>query len=196
MRKYLIASSLAFLAATGAASTQEACSSYTIKRGDSLRQLALRIYSTEDYRFIYDANRETIGSNPNVIRAGDTLVFPCLGIVGRATPEPGSEAERLAAEMVSELVKAAEEQAATAIAEAEAKAKKEIDAARAEGAALIRKADSADRPEIKDRQILRITGGDYGRQYIAMLNRGLNEMRESGEWWPLFPTHCASTMKK
>ncbi len=23
----------------------------------------------------------------------------------------------------------------------------------------------------------------YGRQYIAMLNRALNEMRESGEWY-------------
>jgi ABC-type amino acid transport substrate-binding protein len=25
----------------------------------------------------------------------------------------------------------------------------------------------------------------YGRQYIAMLNRGLNEMRESGEWYAI-----------
>ncbi|MGI9368100.1 MAG: peptidoglycan-binding protein LysM [Ruegeria sp.] len=183
MRKYLIASSLAFAAATGAASAQEACSSYTIKRGDSLRQLALRVYSTEDYRFIYDANRETIGPNPNIIRAGDTLVFPCLEVVGRAKPEPDSEAERMAGEMAAELVKAAEERAEKAIAEAEARvaaaeaeakkaseeaviaaraaAKEEIEAARAEGAALIRNADNAERPEIRDRQVLLITGGDY-----------------------------------
>lgn len=183
MRTHLIISSLALAAATGAASAQEACSTYEIQPGDSLRELAISVYATEDYRIIYDANRDTIGSNPNIIRVGDVLTFPCLQDVGRAAPVPETEAERMAAEMAAELVKAAEDRAAKAIAQAEARvaaaeaeaqkasdeaviaakaaAKKEIEAARAEGAALIRNAGDADRPAIRDRQLLLITGGNY-----------------------------------
>ncbi|WP_170333728.1 transporter substrate-binding domain-containing protein [Ruegeria arenilitoris] len=183
MRTHLIISSLALAAATGAASAQEACSTYEIQRGDSLRELAIQVYSTEDYRIIYDANRDVIGSNPNIIRVGDVLEFPCLEDVGRAIPQGETEAERMAAEMAAELVKAAEARAEQAIADAEARvaaaeaeakktseeaviaakaeAKKEIEAARAEGAALIRNATSGERPEIRDRQLLLITGGNY-----------------------------------
>lgn len=192
MRKHLIISSLALAAATGAASAQEACSTYEIQRGDSLRELAITVYATEDYRIIFDANRDMIGSNPNIIRVGDVLTFPCLEDVGRAAPVPETEAERMAAEMASELVKAAEERAAKAIAEAEARvaeaqkasdtavidakaaAKKEIEAARAEGAALIRNAGDGDRPEIRDRKLLLITGGNYAPfTDEALPNRGL-----------------------
>ncbi len=183
MRNHLIISSLALAAATGAASAQEACSTYEIQRGDSLRELAIAVYATEDYGFLYDANRDVIGSNPNIIRIGDVLTFPCLEDVGRALPEPETEAERMAVEMASELVKAAEERASKAIAEAEARvaaaeaaakkssedaviaakaaAKAEIEAARVEGAALIRNATNSERPEIRDRQLLLITGGNY-----------------------------------
>ncbi len=196
MRKHLIVSSLALAAAAGAASAQEACSTYEIQRGDSLRELAIQVYSTEDYRIIYDANRDTIGSNPNIIRVGDTLTFPCLEDVGRAAPEPASEAERMAEEMAAELIKAAEERAQKAIDEAEARvaaaeaeakktseeaviaakaaAKQEIEAARAEGAALIRNADAGERPDIRDRQLLLITGGNYAPfTDEALPNRGL-----------------------
>ncbi|MEM6658077.1 MAG: transporter substrate-binding domain-containing protein [Pseudomonadota bacterium] len=183
MRKHLIISSLALAAAAGAASAQEACSIYEIQRGDSLREIAITAYSTEDYRIIYDANRDLIGSNPNIIRIGDILTMPCLDEIGRAPILADTEAERLAAEMASELVKAAQERAEKAIAEAEARvaeaeaearkasedaviaaraaAKQEIEAARAEGAALIRDADTTERPEIRDRQLLLITGGNY-----------------------------------
>ncbi len=196
MRTHLIISSLALAAATGAASAQEACSTYEIQRGDSLRELAITVYATEDYRIIFDANRDVIGSNPNVIRVGDVLTFPCLEDVGRAAPVPDTEAGRMAAEMASELVKAAEERAEKAIAEAEARvaaaeaeakkasedaviaaraaAKEEIEAARAEGAALIRNADGGERPEIRDRQLLLITGGNYAPfTDEALPNRGL-----------------------
>ena len=183
MRKHLIISSLALAAAAGAASAQEACSTYEIQRGDSLRELAIHAYGTEDYRFIYDANRDVIGSNPNIIRVGDLLTFPCLEDAGLTQPIGDSEAERMAAEMAAELVKAAEERAATAIAEAEARvaaaeaeakkasetavieartaAKAEIEAARAEGAALIRDAGKDERAAMPDRQLLLITGGNY-----------------------------------
>jgi len=183
MRKHLIISSLALAAASGAAYAQEACSTYEIQRGDSLRELAIEVYATEDFRIIFDANRDVIGSNPNIIRVGDVLTMPCLEDIGRAPVLADTEAERLAAEMAAELVKAAEERAEKAIAEAEARvaaaeaeakkasedavvsaraeAAKEIEAARAEGAALIRNADPSERPEIRDRQLLLITGGGY-----------------------------------
>lgn len=183
MKKTLLISSLALAAAAGAASAQEACSDYEIQRGDSLRALAIEVYATEDFRIIYDANRDVIGQNPNIIRVGDILKLPCLEDVGRAAPQPETEAERMAAEMAAELVKAAEERAAKAIAEAEARvaaaeaeakkaseeaviaaktaAKQEIEAARAEAAALIRDAGMAERPAIRDRQLLLITGGNY-----------------------------------
>ncbi|NOD94575.1 transporter substrate-binding domain-containing protein [Ruegeria sp. HKCCD4884] len=196
MKKHLIISSLALAAATGAASAQEACTSYEIQRGDSLRELAIEVYSTEDFRIIFDANRDVIGSNPNIIRVGDVLELPCLEDVGRAPALADTEAERLAAEMAAELVKAAEERAAKAVAEAEARvaaaeaeakkaseeavvearaaAKEEIEAARSEAAALIRNADAGKRPEIRDRQLLLITGGNYAPfTDEALPNRGL-----------------------
>ncbi|WP_420583995.1 peptidoglycan-binding protein LysM [Ruegeria sp.] len=165
-------SSLALAAAAGAASAQEACSTYEIQRGDSLRELTIQVYSTEDFRIIFDANRDVIGNNPNIIRVGDVLTLPCLEDIGRAPAEPQTEAEAMAAEMASELVKAAEDRAAKAIAEAKqasddaviaarAEAKEEIEAARAEAAALIRDAGTGERPEIRDRQLLLITGGNY-----------------------------------
>ncbi|NOC45433.1 MULTISPECIES: transporter substrate-binding domain-containing protein [unclassified Ruegeria] len=196
MIKHLLISSLALAAATGAASAQEACSSYEIQRGDSLRELAIEVYATEDFRIIFDANRDVIGSNPNIIRVGDVLELPCLEDVGRAPALADTEAERLAAEMAAELVKAAEERAEKAVAEAEARvaaaeaeaknaseeavvaaraaAKEEIEAARAEAAALIRNAGTGERPEIRDRQLLLITGGNYAPFTDESLpNRGL-----------------------
>ncbi len=185
MRPHLIISSLALAAAAGAASAQEACSTYEIQRGDSLRELTIEVYSTEDFRIIYDANRDVIGNNPNVIRVGDVLTLPCLEDIGRAIQPPQTEAEAMAAEMAAELVKAAEDRAAKAIAEAKkasedaalaakAEAREEIEAARTEAAALIRNADTTERPGIRDRQLLLITGGNYAPFTDENLpNRGL-----------------------
>ena len=196
MRPHLIISSLALAAATGTASAQQACSTYEIQRGDSLRELAIQVYSTEDFRIIFDANRDVIGNNPNIIRVGDVLTLPCLEDIGRAPSEPQTEAEAMAAAMAAELVQAAEDRAAKAIAEAEARvaeaeaeakkasedavvaartaAKEEIEAARSEAAALIRNADEGERPEIRDRQLLLITGGNYAPFTDETLpNRGL-----------------------
>ncbi len=183
MKPHLFISSLALAAAAGATSAQEACSTYEIQRGDSLRELTIEVYSTEDFRIIFDANHDVIGNNPNIIRVGDVLTLPCLEDIGRVAAVPQTEAEAMAAEMAAELVKAAEDRAAKAIAKAEARvaeaeaeakkasedavveaksaAKDEIEAARAEAAALIRNAASGERPEIRDRQLLLITGGNY-----------------------------------
>ena len=50
---------------------------YTVKKGDNLWTLAKRFYgSGADYTKIYEANRETIGNNPNLIYPGQTFTIP------------------------------------------------------------------------------------------------------------------------
>ncbi len=50
---------------------------YVINRGETLSGIALHYYgSASKWNKIYEANRATIGPNPNVIRAGQTIVIP------------------------------------------------------------------------------------------------------------------------
>lgn len=52
---------------------------YIVMEGDSLTRLAQRFYrNASRYRMIYEANRERIGDNPNLIRMGMTLIIPEL----------------------------------------------------------------------------------------------------------------------
>ena len=51
--------------------------SYMIKRGDCLSSIAKKVYGDASlWRKIYNANRKMIGSNPNRVYAGKTLVIP------------------------------------------------------------------------------------------------------------------------
>lgn len=53
--------------------------SYTVARGDCLFNIAKRFYGDGAmYPAIYEANRETIGGNPNRIYAGQVLTIPAL----------------------------------------------------------------------------------------------------------------------
>lgn len=47
---------------------------YTVVRGDNLSQIAARFGTS--WQAIYDANRDVIGGNPNLIYAGQTYVIP------------------------------------------------------------------------------------------------------------------------
>lgn len=50
---------------------------YTVKKGDCLWKIAQRFYgSGSQYTKIYDANKGTIGGNPNRIYAGQVLTIP------------------------------------------------------------------------------------------------------------------------
>ena len=50
---------------------------YTVAAGDSLSKIAKRFYgNANDWRRIYDANREVIGANPDLIRPGQKLRIP------------------------------------------------------------------------------------------------------------------------
>lgn len=50
---------------------------YTVRPGDTLSAIARRFYSEPgQWRVIYNANRDRIGSNPNALQAGERLVIP------------------------------------------------------------------------------------------------------------------------
>ena len=74
--KMTIAGAL-LLAGTAAAQAQEACSVYTVQRGDSLSGIARTAYGSISYQAVWDANRTVIGSNPNAILVGMDLKLPC-----------------------------------------------------------------------------------------------------------------------
>lgn len=185
MRNLFFASGLALTAMAGSAIAQEACSNYVVERGDSLREISLRVFGSTDFRQIYNANKDAIGKDPNIIRVGMTLKIPCPTNRSAANTADLTEAEKMAREMSAELIAEAEARAEAAIAEAQkataeavaaakADAAAAIEAARAEGAALIRKAAKPGTSPVDERQILLITGGNYSPfTDEALPNRGL-----------------------
>ncbi len=50
---------------------------YTVKEGDTLSVIAKKIYGDEsDYQKIYDANKDLIGPDPDLIKVGQELTIP------------------------------------------------------------------------------------------------------------------------
>lgn len=50
---------------------------YTVKSGDSLSKIAKDVYDNAGlYNKIYEANKATIGDNPNMIKPGQRLTIP------------------------------------------------------------------------------------------------------------------------
>ena len=65
------------LALPGVASAQEACTTYTVKDGDTLGSIAQAAYGSYDYQMIFNANRDALASNPNNLPPGLQLILPC-----------------------------------------------------------------------------------------------------------------------
>jgi len=64
-------------------------SKYTVQAGDTLWDIARRAYNDpEDWDTIYDANKQVIGSNPNLIRPGQVLQIPTESDPSRRQPPP------------------------------------------------------------------------------------------------------------
>jgi len=64
-------------AATGGGGASGGGTTYTVKKGDNLWTLAKKFYgSGADYTKIYEANKGTIGKNPNLIYPGQTFTIP------------------------------------------------------------------------------------------------------------------------
>jgi nucleoid-associated protein YgaU len=55
----------------------DASDEYTVEPGDTLRSIAAQVYGDPDrWPRIYDANRDSIGPNPDALRAGLRLRIP------------------------------------------------------------------------------------------------------------------------
>jgi uncharacterized protein YidB (DUF937 family) len=59
-----------------AAKAEAAEEVYVVQAGDNLSKIAKRFYGKEDWRRLYEANREVIGANPDLIRPGQKLRIP------------------------------------------------------------------------------------------------------------------------
>ncbi len=87
-----------FLVLPALASAQEACTTYTVKDGDSLGSIAQVAYGSYDYQNIFNANRDALAANPNNLPAGLALILPCED--GRLTAD--SEAGKIIAQETQE----------------------------------------------------------------------------------------------
>jgi ABC-type amino acid transport substrate-binding protein len=76
---------LALLGIAGAASAQEACTTYVVKEGDTLGSIAQAAYGSYDYQMIFNANRDKLAASINSIEVGLELLLPCED--GRLTAE-------------------------------------------------------------------------------------------------------------
>jgi len=62
-------------------SQQEHIGEYTVVSGDSLSAIAVKFYGTGgggNWNIIYEANKEKIGDDPNLIQPGQILKIPKL----------------------------------------------------------------------------------------------------------------------
>lgn len=49
---------------------------YTVQHGDNLSEIAAKLHISGGWQSLYNANRGVVGSNPNLIYAGQRLVIP------------------------------------------------------------------------------------------------------------------------
>lgn len=68
-----------------AAMAQEACTTYTVKDGDTLSGIAQAAYGSYNYQMIFNANRDAIADNPSDLPIGLQLILPCKD--GRLTAD-------------------------------------------------------------------------------------------------------------
>ncbi len=87
----LLMSTGVVLGAAMPAAAQEACSSYTVQRGDSLSGIAREAYGSISFQTIWDANRTAIGPNPSDISVGMRLDLPCLDGTLASTTQASTE---------------------------------------------------------------------------------------------------------
>ena len=80
-----IALAALMLVLPGVAAAQEACTTYTVKDGDTLGTIAQSAYGSYDYQMIFNANRDALAANPNALPAGLQLILPCED--GRLSPD-------------------------------------------------------------------------------------------------------------
>ena len=65
------------LSVPGLVEAQQACTTYTVKDGDTLGDIAFKAYGSYNYQMIFNANRDAIADNFNSLPAGLQLILPC-----------------------------------------------------------------------------------------------------------------------
>ncbi|WP_208354053.1 LysM peptidoglycan-binding domain-containing protein [Pseudaestuariivita rosea] len=84
------------------ASAQEACSVYTVQPGDTLNIIATAAYDDLSFRALWNANRDIIGPDPNVLEVGMQLRLPCedgsLPLFTRTSPSAQQAQQPVATE--------------------------------------------------------------------------------------------------
>lgn len=81
------------------AAAQVPCEPYIIQSGDTLRGITERAYGNGNFRPIFEANRNVIGFDPNVIEVGDVIDLPCSNtgtaasavVIEATPPQPAPE---------------------------------------------------------------------------------------------------------
>ena len=81
----VLVGALAALGGARSALAQEACTTYVVKKGDTLGAISNTAYGTYDYQQIFNANRDLIATSSGQLAAGAELVLPCLD--GRLRPD-------------------------------------------------------------------------------------------------------------
>src|SRR5215475_81087 len=87
-----VALALVALAAAGvlpptAASAQTCGTDYTIKEGESLAQIAARVYGNpSQWTVIFYANQERLGTNASLLVPGLAIMLPCVGGASPSSP--------------------------------------------------------------------------------------------------------------
>jgi LysM repeat protein len=92
-----LTSALSPAAASGTAASSSA--KYVVQYGDTLSGIAARFGVRGGWPAIYAANRQVIGSDPNVIHSGTVLVLPSRNVPARYTVASGDSLSRIAAEL-------------------------------------------------------------------------------------------------
>ena len=71
----------------------QAGTTYTVQPGDTLSSIAQSAYNDSSqtaYMVIYNANKQIIGGNPNLIRAGQVLYIPAITAGPTVQVKPGT----------------------------------------------------------------------------------------------------------
>ncbi|MDD9979222.1 MAG: transporter substrate-binding domain-containing protein [Boseongicola sp.] len=92
--KTILAAAFAATMLPSSATSQESCTVYSVKSGDTLGSIAETAYGTFDYQQIFNANRNAI-ANPNEIEIGTVLRLPCPD---GSLPDSSSAQEIIAAQ--------------------------------------------------------------------------------------------------
>lgn len=93
LKSVLAAGAVSILASLGAAQANMSCGeTYSVVAGDTLSKISLRAYGSFLYQPIYTQNIDVIGSNPDMIYVGQTLLIPCLSAEGTILADASDEA--------------------------------------------------------------------------------------------------------